>query len=132
MANHTSRLLIGNSILARIAQLVEHLPCKQGVVGSKPTASTKQFVDSLSGKGPLCARGSVVRIHFNEPMQGRRFVNREVLPDLKIARSNGAAGEYIGGWIPPPCSKHFMYGFETLKTLLHNGVLFCRLTFPEG
>ncbi|QPI14637.1 hypothetical protein GECvBMG_gp093c [Salmonella phage GEC_vB_MG] len=28
-------------------------------------------------------------------------------------------GEYIGGSIPSPGSKHLMYGFENLKTLLH-------------
>ncbi|AKJ73437.1 hypothetical protein SP41_148 [Salmonella phage 41] len=54
-------------------------------MGSKPTASTKQFVDSLSGKGPLCASGSVVRIHFNEPMPGKTFGKVEVHPDLKIS-----------------------------------------------
>lgn len=30
-----------------VAQLVEQLPCKEKVVGSSPTASTKQFLDSL-------------------------------------------------------------------------------------
>ncbi|AZF87767.1 hypothetical protein CPT_Mydo_197 [Proteus phage Mydo] len=30
-------------------------------------------------------------------MQGRRFVNREVHPDLKISPLHTCGGEYIGG-----------------------------------
>ncbi len=30
-----------------IAQLVEHLPCKQGVIGSNPITSTNGFIAQL-------------------------------------------------------------------------------------
>ena len=37
----------GVNIFGGIAQLVEHLPCKQGVIGSNPITSTNGFIAQL-------------------------------------------------------------------------------------
>ncbi|WJJ58445.1 hypothetical protein NDO71_orf079 [Klebsiella phage vB_KpnM_NDO71] len=53
-------------------------------MGSSPTASTKQFLVRLIGIVTRSRHVAMqVRILYGEPMQGRRFVNREVPPDLK-------------------------------------------------
>ena len=45
---------MGEQVAARIngdvAQLGEHLPCKQGVKGSNPSISTRNLFEGLSGE----------------------------------------------------------------------------------
>ena len=41
---HTSYFKIHNCFIGGVAQLGEHLPCTQGVIGSIPFTSTKKLV----------------------------------------------------------------------------------------
>lgn len=38
------------ALLGTLAQLVEHLPCKQGVIGSSPIRSTKHWIGMQEAK----------------------------------------------------------------------------------
>ena len=80
-----------------IAQLGEHLPCKQGVVGSNPVTSTMMFLDSSAVEHPAVnrrvagsnpARGanaapiaqSVERIHGKDEVTSSSLVGSSMAP----------------------------------------------------
>ncbi len=56
----------GRVLCGGIAQLGEHLPCKQGVVGSNPATSTMMFLDSSAVEHPAVNR----RVAGSNPARG--------------------------------------------------------------
>ncbi len=80
-----------SGIWGRIAQLGEHLPYKQGVIGSSPIAPTKSGPVVQLVRMPACHAGG----RGFEPLPGRQFA--------QIAQSveQWTENPRVGGSIPP-------------------------------
>ena len=51
----------GSCCIGGLAQLVEHLLCKQGVNGSSPLSSTFEVIDMLGTRTAVCRRRGMLR-----------------------------------------------------------------------
>ena len=76
-----------------IAQLVEHLPYKQGVTGSSPVVSTTSYVC-----GPVVQLVRTLACHARgRASHGRRYyaAMREALPDMRTTSSLRAVTKFL-------------------------------------
>src|SRR5258705_5374496 len=87
-------------VLGDVAQLAEHLLCKQGVVGSNPIVSTVKAQVRAPGLS-LCLNGDCRRSQFERSLSVDGYVWGFVMASRPTVRWNESAGRWMA-WVRFP------------------------------